>query len=121
MKTVRLGVVIGAIVCVVAGCGGSSPPPAGQSQAAAACAGSGTQAASDASQAASLNARYATLSADEAALASSESTEDNELSDGNSTDDSGLGALAGANSLGSSAGIKVISDCVSLGLSVTHH
>jgi hypothetical protein len=101
-------------------CGGSSTPPAGQAQAAAACKTGGAQAATLAQQAAARNPKFATLSADESALAASEAGQESELSDGDSTDDGGLGDLAGANALDSSGGIKVLSDCTSLGLSVTH-
>jgi hypothetical protein len=67
-----------------------------------------------------VNPKYSTLAADENTLAASESTQQGELSDGNATDDSGLGDLAGANALGSPASMKVLGDCTSLGLSVTH-
>jgi hypothetical protein len=104
-------------LALVAGCG-SSKPPAGQPQAAAACKSSGATAATDAAQAAALNPTYQTLATDEQADAASQATTANELSDGSSSDDSGLGALAGSESLGTGGGIKVITDCVSLGLSV---
>jgi hypothetical protein len=100
---------------------GSSGPPAGQAQAQAACLASGAQAAQDAQQAASLNSKYATLSVDAAANAANQGQTENELSDGTPSDDSGLGALAGTTSLGTGGGIKVLEDCVSLGLTVTHH
>jgi hypothetical protein len=117
---VLIGVVLSACFAAMTACG-SSAPPAGQSQAQAACLAFGAQAAQDAQQAASLNSKYATLSVDEAASAASQGQTSSELSDGNPSDDSGLGALAGTTSLGTGGGIKVISDCVSLGLSVTHH
>jgi hypothetical protein len=120
MRTTVLAAVAAVSLAVLSGCG-SSTPPAGEPDAAKACASSGTQAASLASQAAALNPRYATLAADEQADAASEATTQDELSDGSSGDDSGLGALAGSESMGTGGGIKVISDCVSLGLPVTHH
>jgi hypothetical protein len=115
----RTTLALAGLLMVLAGCG-SSAPPAGQAQAAAACKSSGSSAATLASQAAAANPKYATLSVDETALAASEAGQENALSDGNSTDDSGLGALAGADSIGSSGDMKVLGDCVSLGLSVTH-
>jgi hypothetical protein len=115
----RTILVAAGLLVVLAGCG-SSNPPAGQTQAAAACKSSGSQAATLASQAAAANPKYAALSVDESALATSQAGQENALSDGNSSDDSGLGALAGADSIGSSGDMKVLSDCVSLGLSVTH-
>lgn len=108
------------VALALSACGASSAPPAGQVQAAAACKTGGSQAATLASQAAAVNPKYATLAADEHALAANEATQQNVLSDGNSTDDSGLGDLTGANALGSPASLKVLSDCTSLGLSVTH-
>jgi hypothetical protein len=119
VHTLRTSLIASVLLAVLAACG-SSQPPAGQAQAQAACKSSGSQAATLASQAATANPKYATLSADESALASREATQENELSDGNPSDDSGLGALAGADSIGDSGDMKVLSDCVSLGLSVTH-
>jgi hypothetical protein len=101
-------------------CGGSSAPPVGQTQAAAACKTGGASAAQLAGQAAALNPIYATLSADENVLAGSEAGQVNELSDGDPTDDSGLGDLAGADATGSGADVKVLTDCTTLGLSVSH-
>ena len=108
-----------AALFLLAGCG-SSAPPAGQAQAAQACQSSGTAAATLAAQAASLNSKYATLAADEQTDAASQATTESELSDGSGGDDSGLGALAGTESVGTGGGVKVITDCVSLGLSVSH-
>jgi hypothetical protein len=108
------------VAMIGAGCGGSGRPAAGEAQAAAACKTGGAQAAQLASQAAASNAKYATLAADENALAASESTQQNELSDGSGGDDSGLGDLTGATAVGSAASTKVLTDCTSLGLSVTH-
>jgi hypothetical protein len=120
MRRHRLIVAAGVGCLLLAACGSSSPP-AGQSLAASACRTGGAQAAELAAQAAATNPRYDTLSVDERALAANEQVQTNELSDGTATDDSGLGALAGADTLGSSANLKVVSDCVSLGLPVTHH
>jgi hypothetical protein len=103
-----------ALAVLAAGCGGSSAPPAGQTQAAAACKTGGTQAASLAAQAAQLNPRFATLSTDEAALAASEAQTQSALSDGSD----GGASVTGATGLGTPGSIKVITDCTSLGLSV---
>jgi hypothetical protein len=99
------------------GCGGGGSV-AGQEQAAAACRAGGSTAATLAAQAASANSKYATLAVDEQALAVSESSKNSELSDGSSSDDSGLGALTQADAIGSSADLKVVGDCVTLGLPV---
>ncbi len=99
------------------GCGHSAPV-AGKALAQQACLGSGAQAAADAAQAARLNPAYATLASDEASLAGNESQQNAELSDGTSSDNSGLTSTT---AIGTSGGIKVLTDCVSLGLSVTHH
>jgi hypothetical protein len=107
------------LVLIVAGCGGSKPV-AGKALAQQACLGSGAQAAADAAQAARLNSAYSTLAADEAALAANESQQQSELSDG-SGGDGGLGGLTTSTAIGTTGGIKVITDCVQLGLSVTHH
>lgn len=113
-----------AITLVFAGlsltaCGGSGPP-AGTTQAQAACSTPDAQlAAQDAAAAAKLNSRYATLSVDEAARAAAAGQQTGELADGTG-DDSGLGALTGATTLGSGGGIKVIEDCTSLGLHIPH-
>jgi hypothetical protein len=112
---------VAALLIALAGCGGSSAPPAGQALAAKACQSSGTSAATLASQAAAANPRYSTLAVDETAEATSQSGEESELSDGNSSDDNSLGAVAGAESIGTAGGDKVLSDCISLGLSVVHH
>jgi hypothetical protein len=109
-----------ALAAALTGCGHSAPV-AGHSLAQQACLSGGSQAASYAAQAAAQNPAYATLSADEARLAATDSQQASELSDGSSSDDSGLGALTQTTNLGTSGGIKVLTDCVSLGLSVTHH
>jgi hypothetical protein len=105
---------LGVAAAGLLGCGHGAPP-AGQAQAAAACKGSGAQAAQLASQAAAVNPKFSTLAADEAALAASEAQQQSELSDGTSDN----GGLVGATSLGTPGGIKVISDCTALGLPVT--
>jgi hypothetical protein len=102
------------------GCGHSGPV-AGKALAQQACLGSGAQAAADAAQAAQLNPAYATLAADEASVAARESQQQNELTDPNDGGDSGLGGLTSTTAIGTPGGIKVITDCVQLGLSVTHH
>lgn len=104
----------------VTGCG-SHTPPAGQSLAAQACQSSGATAAADAAQAARLNQKYAGLAADERTDEAEQATQQQELSDGESQDDSGLGSLTNAESLGTTSGQRVLADCVSLGLSVIHH
>jgi hypothetical protein len=114
----RFIVLTGVSLAVLAGCGGSKPV-AGQPQAAAACASSGAQAATDAAQAAAANPKFATLATDEQAMAASQATTAAELSDGSSSDDSGDSALAGTESLGTTANFKIVTDCVSLGLPVT--
>jgi hypothetical protein len=120
MRRLSLLVAAGVAGVLLAGCGNSSPP-AGESFAASACRSGGAQAAELASRAASANPKYDTLSVDEQALAANEQVQNNELSDGSSSDSSGLGTLANADGLGSTAGLKVVSDCVSLGLPVVHH
>jgi len=118
MRTVPIVAALALSAVLLGGCG-SSNPIAGHSLAADACRSSGQQAATLASRAAAQNSTYATLSADEAALLASERSQTGELSDGNGSDDSGLGALEGADSIGSGSDIKVISDCTSLGLPVS--
>ncbi|HTW20966.1 MAG TPA: hypothetical protein VME70_12235 [Mycobacteriales bacterium] len=120
MRTTLAAVLCAASLALVAGCGHSTPAP-GAAQAASACQSGGAQAASLADQAAKLNGKYVQLATDENALAANEASQEQAESDGSSSDDSGLDALAGAESMGSSADLKVIKDCVSLGLSVTHH
>jgi hypothetical protein len=115
----RFGVALALVMAGVAGCGHSGPV-AGKALAQQACLGSGAQAAADAAQAARLNSAYSTLAADEAALAANESQQQSELSDG-SGGDGGLGGLTTSTAIGTTGGIKVITDCVQLGLSVTHH
>jgi hypothetical protein len=117
MRRISLAVLAVLATLVVAGCGASKLEP-GQSEAAAACKSSGVHAAALAAHAAAVNPKFAVLSADEGALAASEANQETELSDGSSSDDSGLGALSGALAIGSTAGNKVIADCVALGLPV---
>ncbi|HEX3822880.1 MAG TPA: hypothetical protein VHV79_00260 [Mycobacteriales bacterium] len=112
-----------ASVVLLAGCGGDGGAAKlvpGQSDAAAACQAQGVHAAGLATDAAAQNPLYAALAADEGALAATQANQESELSDGDSTDDNGLGSLAGGETAGSSAGVKVVSDCVSLGLPVPH-
>jgi hypothetical protein len=107
-------------VAVVSGCG-SSAPPAGQALAQQACQSSGDRAAALAQQAAKANPRYGQLSTDEQAAAQADAAEESELSDGNASDDSGLGSLVsadGAGSVGTVSGDRILNDCVSLGLAV---
>lgn len=115
MRIARFAVPAVALSFGLVACGGSGAPPAGQSQAAAACKDSGTEGATLAAQAAKLNAKYSTLATDEAALVASEAGNAAALSDG-SDDGSGIAAETG---LGSTGSLKVISDCTSLGFSVT--
>jgi hypothetical protein len=116
---VLVGITMAVFATAVSACG-SSGPPAGQAQAQAACQSAGEQAAQDAAAAAKLNSKYNTLAVDTAANAANQQQTENELSDGTPSDDSGLGALAGTTSMGTGGGIKVIQDCVSLGLHVGH-
>jgi hypothetical protein len=117
-----LAVGTAASLILVAGCGaGSSTLVPGQSEAASACSSGGVHAAAMAAHAAAVNPKFAVLAADEGALAATEANQESELSDGTSTDDSGLGALAGSEAVGSSADTKVMSDCLALGLPVTKH
>jgi hypothetical protein len=106
-----------ALLVALAGCGGSSAPPAGHDLAAQACRSGGSTAASLASQAAGANPVYATLSADENALAATETGEAAEQSDPNG-DNSGLGALTSEENLASTSSIKVLTDCTELGLPI---
>jgi hypothetical protein len=106
-----------ALLVVLAGCGGSSTPPAGHDLAAQACQSGGSQAATLASQAATANSVYATLSADESARAATEAGEVAEQSDPNGGN-SELGALANEEDLGSASSIKVLTDCTKLGLPI---
>src|SRR4051794_34535498 len=88
-------------------CGGSKPV-AGRAIAQQACLASGQQAAALAAQAAAANPQaYATLSADEAALAAQEASRVAGAVTGDPSDDSGLGAIAAAEGVGSGAYIKV--------------
>jgi hypothetical protein len=109
-----------ALLAALAGCGGSSAPPAGHALAAQACQSGGSSAASLASQAAAANPVYATLSVDESSRAATESGQAAEQADPNSSD-SGLGSLTNEENLGSTSSIKVITDCAKLGLPVTKH
>lgn len=98
-------------VAVLAGCGGSKEP-AGHALAAKACQSAGTQAASYAAQAAAANSVYATLAADEQAAA---------VQEAQAGGAAGLGSGTAAQLLtGQGAGFKVITDCATLGLPVTH-
>lgn len=106
---------------LLAGCGSSSKVVPGQSDAATACQSGGVRAAALATHAAAVNPRFAVLAADEGALAASEAGQESELSDGTSSDDNGLGSLAGADAIGSGVDMKVLSDCVALGLPVAKH
>jgi hypothetical protein len=92
----------------------------GQADAASACQSQGVHAAALAAHAAAVNVRFAALAADEGALAATEANQEGELSDGTGSDDSGLGALAGADAVGSSSDNNVVRDCIALGLPVTH-
>jgi hypothetical protein len=109
-----------ALLTALAGCGGSSGPPAGHDLAAQACQSGGAQAATLAAQAASANSVYATLSADEASRAATESGEAAEQSDPNGGN-SGLGSLADEENLGSTSSIAVLTDCTKLGLPIVKH
>jgi hypothetical protein len=119
-RRASLAVVSGtsALLVVLAGCGGSSTPPAGHDLAAQACQSGGPQAAALASQAATANPVYATLSVDESARAATESGEVAEQSDPSGGDNSGLGSLATEENLGSASSIKVLTDCTKLGLPI---
>lgn len=106
---------------LLAGCGGSATVVPGKAAAASACQTGGVHAAALAAHAAAVNPEYAVLAADEGALAATEANQETELSDGSPSDDSGLSALAGADAIGSTGDMKVISDCVALGLPVAKH
>ena len=95
---------------------GHSTPVAGKSLAQQACDGSGAQAANDAAQAARLNPTFSTLAVDEASLAASEAQQNSELSDGSSNNS----GLTSTETLTTPGGLKVVTDCVSLGLQVPH-
>src|SRR3954452_12988955 len=88
-RTVTLA---GALV-LLSGCGGGHALTPGQDKAAAACRGTGAQAALAATQAAAVNPGYATLAADENALAASEAPQQAALSDGDPADDAGAAAV----------------------------
>lgn len=105
----------------LAGCGGGHASTPGKADAAAACRGSGSPAATAATKAAAVNPSYATLAADENALAAGESSQAADLSDGDPSDDAGVGSVASAVELGSPARQKVIADCFQLGLPVVQH
>jgi hypothetical protein len=109
---------IGAAVGAMTACGGGHAITPGQSDAAAACRGSGSAAALAATKAAAVNPGFSTLAADENALAAGESPQASDLSDGDPSDDAGVGAVASAVDLGSAARQKVIADCFQLGLPV---
>lgn len=117
MRTTSIAAVVLASLLALAGCGGGgSKLVPGQAEAASACQSTGVHAAALAAHAAAVNPLYAVLSADEGALAATEATQTSELSDGTGSDDSGLGALAGATAIGSTADSNVIRDCAALGL-----
>ena len=116
MRGVRVVVLALAVAPLVAACG-SSAPPAGEPLAAQACQSSGSAAAGFAQRAAAANGKYAGLSVDEQALATQQATQSAELSDGSG---SGSGSLEQDEAIGTSAGQKVLADCVSLGLPVRH-
>ena len=106
---------------IVAGCGGSKPV-AGKALAQQACLATGQQAAALAAQAAAANPQaFSALSADEAALAAQDATRVAGAMTGDPSDDSALAAIGQSDGVGSGAEIKVMEDCVSHGLSVTHH
>jgi uncharacterized lipoprotein NlpE involved in copper resistance len=106
---------------IVAGCG-AGKPIAGKALAQQACLATGQQAAALAAQAAAANPQaYSSLSADEAALAAQEASRVAGAYDGDPSDDSGLGTIAQYDSAGSGASIKVMTDCMTHGLSVTKH
>jgi hypothetical protein len=113
-----LATVVAAALALVAGCGSSAAAKIvpGQTDAAAACQAQGVHAAGLATDAAAQNPLYAVLAADEGALAATEANQESELSDGDSTDDSGTTALTGVTADGSTAKIKVVTDCATLGL-----
>jgi hypothetical protein len=106
------------LLVALAGCGGSSTPPAGHDLAAQACQSGGSHAATLASQAAAANSAYATLSVDEAAQAATESGEAAEQADPGGGNNSGLGSLTSEENLGSASNIKVLTDCTKLGLPI---
>jgi hypothetical protein len=106
-----------ALLVALAGCGGSSGPPAGHDLAAKACQSGGSTAASLAAQAAQANSVYATLSADEASQAATETGEAAEQTDPNDSN-TGLGSLADEENLGSASSIAVLTDCTRLGLPI---
>jgi hypothetical protein len=116
--TLRTTTLAGALV-LLSGCGGGHALTPGHDKAAAACRGTGSQAALAATQAAAVNPGYATLAADENAVAASEAPQQAALSDGDPTDDAGAGALTSSVDLGSTQRQKVIADCYNLGLPVT--
>jgi hypothetical protein len=118
MRTLRLLLGL-ATAAIVAGCGGSSAPPAGQVLAQQACQSSGSPAADLAARAAQQNATYATLAADEAAYAQQQATQAQSVMDGNPADDSSIGALTAQTGLGTASGQRVLAECVRLGLRVT--
>jgi hypothetical protein len=123
MRIVLLAAGTAASVVLLAGCGGGGGAAnlvPGQSDAAAACQAQGVHAAGLATDAAAQNPIYAALAADEGALAATLANQESELSDGSSADDNGLGSLSSGETAGSSADVKVVSDCVALGLPVPH-
>jgi len=119
MRT-KLAITLCLAAVLVAGCGGSKPV-AGKALAQQACLATGQQAAALAAQAAAANQAYATLSVDEAALAAQDASRVAGATDGNPSDDSGLAGIAAADGIGSGAQVKVMTDCITQGLSVTQH
>src|SRR3954454_15407531 len=116
--TFRTMTLAGALV-LMSGCGGGHALTPGHDKAAAACRGTGSQAALAATQAAAVNPGYTTLAADENALAASEAPQQAALSDGDPADDASVGSVTSSLDLGSAARQKVIADCYNLGLRVT--
>jgi hypothetical protein len=106
------------LAVVAAGCGGGSHPDGAGALAARACQTHGADAASLADQAATKDPTFATLAADERAAAAAQSQQQGVLSDGDAGDDSSTAALVGSQSLGTTAGQRVLNDCVALGLTV---
>lgn len=113
--------VVGLVAAVATACGGGHALTPGQDQAALACRSTGTTAALAATRAAAVNPAFSTLAADENALATSQAPQVAALSDGDTTDDADVGAVAAGVDLGSPARQKVIADCMNLGLPVTRN
>jgi hypothetical protein len=118
VRTFLLAAAAAASLVLISGCGGGSASSVvpGHADAAAACQSQGVHAAGLATDAAAQNPLFAPLAADEAALAATQANQESELSDGDSTDDNGLGTLTTAGTAGTSANFKVVTDCATLGL-----